>query len=341
MAHAAVETIVQLTGYPHVCIALPDEEGEHWVVGGAAGRLAAELGATYPLHKGVIGNAFKTGQTQWVRDVLEDPNYVNDVRLPGGPALRCELVVLMRQGDNILGALNVESDRVDAFDEEDARMIQSAADIISLALQNAKLYREVQQELLERKRAEEAIRQLNSELEQRVEERTRELRDAQEKLIRQEKLALLGQLAGGVGHELRNPLGIISSAIYYLKLVQPDMDPKTRQYYGMIEQEVRNSEKIIADLLDFARVEASEQRRISVAELVERTLARFPVPESIDTRLDLPKNLPLVFADSRQMEQVLGNLTVNACQAMHAKNPAEGESRAAPWPSQPSTKRGW
>jgi PAS domain S-box-containing protein len=316
VAHAAVETIVRLTGYPHVCIALPDEEGAHWIVRGAAGSLAAELGATYLIHKGVIGTAFKTGQTQWVRDVLEDPNYVNDVRAPGASVLRSEFVALMRRGDDILGALNIESDRADAFDDEDARMIQSAADIISLALQNARLYREAQQEISERKRAEEEVRQLNAELEKRVDERTLELRQAQEKLIRQEKLAVLGQLAGGVGHELRNPLGIISSAIYYLKLVQPDMDPKTRQYYGMIEQEVRNSEKIIADLLDFARVETSERKRVSVPELVKRTLARFPVPESVNTSLDLPKDLPLVFADLRQMEQVLGNLTVNACQAM-------------------------
>ncbi len=86
IARSAVETIVRLTGYPHVCIALPDENGTHWVVRGAAGRLAAELGATYPIHKGVIGNAFKTGKTQWVHDVLKDPHYLNDVKAPGGPA---------------------------------------------------------------------------------------------------------------------------------------------------------------------------------------------------------------------------------------------------------------
>ncbi len=151
-----------------------------------------------------------------------------------------------------------------------------------------------------------------------MEERTRELRLAQDKIVRQEKLAVLGQLAGGVGHELRNPLGIISNAVYYLKYIQPDANEKVKQYYTMIEQEVHNSEKIITDLLDFARLESMERGPVSVPELVKRTLARFTVPQSIKTTIKLPETLPQAHADMGQMEQVLGNLTVNACQAMTA-----------------------
>ncbi|MCL4499592.1 MAG: PAS domain S-box protein, partial [Chloroflexi bacterium] len=130
VAQSAVETLVRLTDYPHVCLALPDEKGIHWVVCGAAGRLAAELGATYPIHSGVIGRAFKTEQMQWVRDVLDDPSYVRDVSAADAPALRSEIVALMRHGDHLLGALNVESERVDAFDDDDAAMIRSLADMI-------------------------------------------------------------------------------------------------------------------------------------------------------------------------------------------------------------------
>jgi signal transduction histidine kinase len=156
----------------------------------------------------------------------------------------------------------------------------------------------------------------NAELEQRVEERTRELREAQEKLLRQERLAVLGQLAGSVGHELRNPLAVINNAIYFLKFTLPEADKKTKEYLAMIERETRTAEKIIHDLLDFARAKAVERQQISVAALVQNTLERYVVPESILVTLDIPADLPPLWVDARQIEQVLGNLIVNACQAM-------------------------
>jgi PAS domain S-box-containing protein len=178
--------------------------------------------------------------------------------------------------------------------------------------------------ITERKQAEEKIHQLNAELEQRVQERTRELTEAQEKLLRQEKLAVLGQMASSVGHELRNPLAVLNSSVYYLKMIQPDAAPKVREYLDVIQQEVRNSEKIITDLLDFARIKSVESEAVSVSDLIRQTLERFPAPPSVEVILDLPDNLPRVYVDSRQMIQVLGNLTVNACQAMLTAGAKDG-----------------
>jgi len=181
-------------------------------------------------------------------------------------------------------------------------------------------------EIAERKLAEEKIRQLNATLEQRVEERTSALQDAQEQLLRKEKLATLGMLAGSVGHELRNPLGVINTSIYYLNLVQPQADEKIKQHHAMIQQEVRNADKIISDLLDFGRNINAERELVSVPEIVQRTLERFPVPASVEVKLEFPADLPKVFADPHQVEQILGNLTTNASQVMVSEGTITNET---------------
>jgi PAS domain S-box-containing protein len=185
-------------------------------------------------------------------------------------------------------------------------------------------YISMNRDIRERKRAETALQDYNARLEEDVSTRTRELRDAQEQLVRKEKLAVLGQLAGGVGHELRNPLSVINTSIYYLKMVQPEVEGKIKEHHAIIEREVQNATKIISDLLDYSRVISSDQQAVAVVGLVRQTLERFPVPPGVKLTLKLPGDLPDVFADPFQVVQVLGNLVVNACQAMISQGSATG-----------------
>jgi len=143
-----------------------------------------------------------------------------------------------------------------------------------------------------------------------------ERKEMEEQLVRKEHLAILGQLAGGVGHELRNPLGVISNAVYYLQTILPDADETTKEYLEMIASEVGNSEKIVSDLLDLSRAKPAERQEIAVSDLVARLLEKQPPPEKVKVTTKIASDLPPVFVDSRQIGQVLVNLVINAYQAM-------------------------
>lgn len=172
------------------------------------------------------------------------------------------------------------------------------------------------QDITERKQHEAALQEYSERLEAMVEERTQQLRAAQEQLVRQERLAVLGQLAGGVAHELRNPLGVINNAVYFLKMVLSNADALTTEYLEIIAARVQDAEKIVADLLNISRSRPSEQRMTAVAALVDDVLRRQPPPAGVRVATSIPADLPPVCIDPRQIGQVLDNLVINAYQAM-------------------------
>jgi PAS domain S-box-containing protein len=182
---------------------------------------------------------------------------------------------------------------------------------------------ETLEDVTERKLAEESVRRLNEELERKVDERTRQLLDAREELVRKEKLAVLGQLSGSVGHELRNPLGVMNNAVYFLKTVMADADETLMEYLDIIKHEIDNSQRIISDLLDFARTKTPQKRAVMVRELMKESLGRCAVPENVVVKGDIPDKFPPLNVDPLQMVQVFQNLISNAVQAM----PEGGELR--------------
>ncbi len=174
----------------------------------------------------------------------------------------------------------------------------------------------VLRDITERKRAEDQIRQLNEELDAKVKQRTQQLLQAQDELLRQEKLAVLGQVAGSVGHELRNPLGVMSNAVYYLETVLADADDSVKEYLNIIKNEIADSERIVSDLLDSVRAKPPQPETVAVGELMAQTLGKLTLPPSVTVTLDIPAAPPLLRVDAMQIQQVLRNLISNAVEAM-------------------------
>jgi signal transduction histidine kinase len=153
-------------------------------------------------------------------------------------------------------------------------------------------------------------------LEDQVTTRTRELRDAQAELVKKERLAILGQLSSSVGHELRNPLGVMTNAIYFLEMTQRDAPQKVKDYLGILRAQVRLSEKIVSDLLDFARVKPPQRARTTAQQIVADQLARVTVPASVRVVQEFDAALPALNVDPVQVGQVMLNLLTNGVQAM-------------------------
>lgn len=194
--------------------------------------------------------------------------------------------------------------------------VASHDEIGQLARAFNKMAIDLKEDITQRQRAEKEIHALNEALELKVQDRTRQLLDAQEELVRKEKLSMLGQLSGSIGHELRNPLGVINNAVYFLKTVLPGADETVMEYLGIIKGEVDNSLRIISDLLDFSRAKTPQVETIAVSELVRKNLARCHNPADVSVQVDIPATLPPLRIDPLQMGQVLQNLFLNATQAM-------------------------
>jgi signal transduction histidine kinase len=171
-------------------------------------------------------------------------------------------------------------------------------------------------DITRRKIAEGELLRNSEKLEQTVAERTRELREAQDRLVRREKLAVLGQMAGSVGHELRTPLSTISNAVYYLAMVLGEPEEQIADYLDIIRSQTHRAEKIIADLLDFSRVKSLNRQEIRVVDVVTLVLEKYAPSDAIQVVIDIPGNLPAIVADPMHVDQVLSNLVMNAYQAM-------------------------
>ncbi|MBC7255988.1 MAG: response regulator [Chloroflexi bacterium] len=170
--------------------------------------------------------------------------------------------------------------------------------------------------LVENARLVAQLEEWNRELERRVEERTRALEEAQQRLLRSERLATVGQLGASIAHELRNPLGVINNSVYFLRLRLGEEDPKITKHLDIIEHEVRSANKIITDLMNFVRVKEVEKEVLDPNVLVERVLNKIEVPENIAIKTQLDPSLPAAPFDAVKMEQILVNLLNNAIQAM-------------------------
>jgi signal transduction histidine kinase len=136
------------------------------------------------------------------------------------------------------------------------------------------------------------------------------------RLQRNERLATLGQVAGGVAHELRNPLNVVKTSVYYLLNARNPTDAKKADHLRRIERNVELADGVITALSNFARMPMPDMRPIAIEPMLREVLEINPPGDRIAVSVECPSGVPYVLGDVDQIRIALGNLVRNARDAM-------------------------
>jgi signal transduction histidine kinase len=133
---------------------------------------------------------------------------------------------------------------------------------------------------------------------------------------RVERLAAIGQVAGGVAHELRNPLNVVKTSVYYLMNTKNANPEKIAEHLGRIEKHVGLADNVITALSNFAKFPVPNLRPTALGPLVAEAAELNLRSQHVNLTIDCPRSLPPVLVDADQLRIVIGNLIRNAREAM-------------------------
>ncbi|MFN8382248.1 MAG: GAF domain-containing protein [Anaerolineales bacterium] len=307
VAAISAELVAQYFKYELAVILLMDDTRKYTIqgIGGTHAETvrAALAGNEFIVEDGVTGHVARTGESILVNDTSQDNLY----RPIKGWEARSEICVAMKDGDTILGFIDVESREQNAFSHNDLIAMESLAGILASVISSANQYQKLQ----------ETVRQLRSteiELNARMEAQ----QSAENRLLQAAKLAAVGEMAAGIAHELNNPLTTVTG---FSEIVLDELaeDSPHRTELEMVLQEARRASGVVRRLLDFSRQGERLRARADLNEVVNDVIAltrHLILTNDVVLKLELDDNLPWISIDTNQMKQVLLNLIHNALQAM-------------------------
>jgi len=259
----------------------------------------------------VIDRVVERGLAGWVvrhkvgaiiSDTSQDPRWLSFSDEPNSPG--SVLAVPLVTGDQVLGVLTLDHPETNHFHNRHLHLMLTIAHQASVAIEKARLHNQVAH--------------MAEVLTQRVEERTRELKETQAQLIQAEKLAALGELAAGIAHEINNPLHILRAYTEYL-VSQAAPDDPILEFLNPMQNSLESITHLAEQLRNFSQPAGGAWKPVNVNDVLTKVL-RLVNKElmhcQVEMKESLSPDLPEITGDARQLEQVFLNLILNARDAM-------------------------
>jgi two-component system sensor histidine kinase HydH len=251
-----------------------------------------------PIGQGIAGWVAQTEQPLICADPYQDDRFSRQFDQKSGFCTRSILCVPLKSHDRLMGVVEVLNKKGGpTFSDDDLEMLILLSNMIGPALENAQLYRRVQEKL----------------------ELTREeLQVVEEKLLQSQRLAALGKLSQGVAHEVRNPVMIIGGFARRLQKRLPEGDV-SREMLAPILHEVHRLEQMVAEIEDFTVLLDVDLQLCDLGAVIDQVLleaAESLSRHGITVQRQLPAHLPQIPLDARLLGQALHHLIDNAVDAM-------------------------
>ena len=202
--------------------------------------------------------------------------------------------------NEVLGVLHVcDKKTAEPFTKREVSVVMNIARMGAITLQNVRLHEQTSKRAVELKMAYD------------------ELKEMQDKLIQSEKLKAIGQLASGVAHEMRNPLGIIMQGVAYLEQIISPEAKEPRETLSVVKESAQRADRIVISLLDFSRAAKLELHPECIDSILESSLNLVKTElKNIEVAREIQEDLPKVLVDKNKLTQVFINLFINAIHAM-------------------------
>lgn len=294
------ERVLEIIKADRALIMLVDDQSGELVPQATHRRKGLKYGDEISFSRTISRRVFETGESLLTSDAMKDGRFKSSDSIILN-RIRSTLCVPIKTKDRTLGIIHVDTlGKVMGFSQEDLELLAAMGHQIGIAVENAKLVTD--------------LRKANI-----------ELKEQQAQLIEAEKLALLGKIAGGVAHEINNPimsvLGFAGMACRRLKEELPASEKREEciQYLNVVQEEAQRCIQIVENISKFYRRKQSDMAPTDVNDVIEAALnvASFHMNQGqIEIVKDLKLDLPQILANRGLIQQVLVNILLNARDAM-------------------------